>query len=158
MYKRQVQSERGQLRFLAQQLPQAEAILFDDNAEPNALLSEQPPSFDALLMSAEEGAAWSIRFPRYTLVTPKPVLLAPFGYAVAPGDDKLLTFLDAWLQNARGAGSIDRLYRWMLGDRFHPPTALVYRPGRARLARLRGALKKFEVPVRGKDVPPFSSA
>jgi ABC-type amino acid transport substrate-binding protein len=107
-----VQSERGQLRFLAQQLPQAEAILFDDNAELNALLSEQPPGIDTLLMSAEEGAAWSIRFPRYTLVTATPVLLAPFGFAATSGDDELLTFLDAWLQNARGAGSIDRLYRY----------------------------------------------
>lgn len=81
-------------------------------------------------MSAEEGAAWSIRFPRYTLVTPTPVLLAAFGYAVAPRDDKLLTFLDAWLQNARGAGSIDRLYRyWMLGE--IDPT----RPPRGSIAR-----------------------
>ena len=119
-----VQRERGQLRFLAQQLPQARPVIFDDNAELNQLLAEKPPGFDALLMAAEEGAAWSIRFPRFTLVTPTPVLLAPFGYAVAPGDPQLLTFVDAWLQNARSSGSVDRLYRyWMLGeiDAARPP-------------------------------------
>jgi ABC-type amino acid transport substrate-binding protein len=87
-------------------------------------LAEQPPVFDALLMSAEEGAAWSIRFPRYTLVTPTPVLLAPFGYAAVPGDGQLLAFFDAWLQNARSAGIVDGLYRyWMLGeiDATRPP-------------------------------------
>jgi Na+/H+-dicarboxylate symporter len=115
---------RAQLRFLSQLLPNAKPIRFSDNAELNALLAEQPPSFDALLMSAEEGAAWSIRFPSYTLVTPTPVLLAPLGYAVAPGDGQLLAFFDAWLQNARSAGIVDGLYRfWMLGeiDATRPP-------------------------------------
>jgi len=119
-----VAGEDAQLRFLEQLLPEAEPVLFSDNAELNTLLAEQPPAFDALLMAAEEGAAWSIRFPRYTLVTPTPVLLAPFGYAVVPGDGQLLAFFDAWLQNARSAGIIDRLYRyWMLGeiDATRPP-------------------------------------
>ncbi|MCG6942616.1 MAG: cation:dicarboxylase symporter family transporter [Thiohalocapsa sp.] len=119
-----VADEPAQLQFLSQLLPHAEPLRFTDNAELNALLAAQPPAFDALLMSAEEGAAWSIRFPRYTLVTPTPILLAPFGYAVAAGDSELLTFFDAWLQNARSAGIVDKLYRyWMLGeiDATRPP-------------------------------------
>jgi Na+/H+-dicarboxylate symporter/ABC-type amino acid transport substrate-binding protein len=114
----------AELRFLSQLLPTAKPLRFTDNAELNALLAEQPPAFDALMMPAEEGAAWSIRFPQYTLVTPAPVLLAPFGYAVAPGDGQLLAFFDAWLQGARSAGIVDQLYRfWMLGeiDATRPP-------------------------------------
>ncbi|WP_295884610.1 transporter substrate-binding domain-containing protein [uncultured Thiohalocapsa sp.] len=112
-----VAGERAQLRFLSQVLPQARPVVFEDTAELNALLAAAPPGFDALMMSAEEGAAWSIRFPRYTLVTPAPVLLAPFGYAVAPGDAQLLAFVDAWLDNARSGGIVDGLYRyWMLGE------------------------------------------
>jgi Na+/H+-dicarboxylate symporter/ABC-type amino acid transport substrate-binding protein len=119
-----VADERAQLRFLSQLLPQAEPVVFSDKAELNTLLAEQPPAFDAVLMSAEEGAAWSIRFPSYTLVTPTPVLLAPFGYAVTLGDPEILMFFDAWLDNARSAGIVDRLYRfWMLGeiDSTRPP-------------------------------------
>lgn len=114
----------AQARFLEQLLPQARQLRFSDNAELNTLLAKQPPAFDALLMPAEEGAAWSIRFPRYTLVTPTPLLLAPLGYAVTPGDAQLLAFFDAWLQNARSAGIVDGLYRyWMLGeiDATRPP-------------------------------------
>jgi Na+/H+-dicarboxylate symporter len=119
-----VADEQAQLRFLSQLLPNSEPLLFTDNAELNTLLARQPPDFDALLMSAEEGAAWSIRFPNYTLVTPTPILLAPFGYAVAPGDGQLLAFFDAWLNAVRSVGILDGLYRyWMLGeiDATRPP-------------------------------------
>jgi ABC-type amino acid transport substrate-binding protein len=119
-----VADAQAQLRFLSQLLPESEPVRFSENAELNALLAEQPPGFDALMMSAEEGAAWSIRFPSYTLVTPTPILIAPFGYAVAPGDAQLLAFFDAWLEAAGNAGIVDALYRyWMLGqiDATRPP-------------------------------------
>jgi Na+/H+-dicarboxylate symporter len=61
-----VADAQAQLRFLSQLLPESEPVRFSENAELNALLAEQPPGFDALMMSAEEGAAWSIRFPSYT--------------------------------------------------------------------------------------------
>ena len=81
------------------------------------LLSANPLAFDALLMPAEEGAAWTIRFPRFNLVTPSPILIVPFAYAVQQGDDALLNFFNAWLLNARGDGTVDALYRyWMLGQ------------------------------------------
>jgi hypothetical protein len=70
-----------------------------------------------LLMPAEEATAWTIRYPRFNLVTLEPVLLVPFGYAVARGETELLDFLDAWMINARGSGLLDQLYRyWMLGE------------------------------------------
>ena len=108
---------RASVRFLQQRLPNAVPMLVDDNAAFDALLSEAPFSVDALLMPVEEAAAWTIRYPRFNLVTPEPVLLVPFGYAVARGETDLLRFLDAWLVNARASGKIDRLYRyWMLGE------------------------------------------
>ncbi|UHD17571.1 hypothetical protein [Thiocapsa bogorovii] len=44
--------------------------------------------------------------------------MIPFGYALArDADPKLMTFFNAWLNNARGYGTIDTLYRyWMLGE------------------------------------------
>ena len=104
-------------RFLDQTLPGAQPVLFEDNDDLNALLSADPLIFDALLMPAEEGAAWTIRYPRFNLVTPSPILIVPFAYAVQQGDDALLDFLNAWLLNARGNGTVDALYRyWMLGQ------------------------------------------
>ncbi|MCF7997266.1 MAG: cation:dicarboxylase symporter family transporter [Chromatiaceae bacterium] len=108
---------RASVRFLQQRLPNAVPQLVDDNAAFDALLAEQPLRIDGLLMPAEEAAAWTIRYPRFNLVTPEPVLLVPFGYAVARGETELLDFLDAWLINARGSGLLDQIYRyWMLGE------------------------------------------
>ncbi|MGB5736538.1 MAG: transporter substrate-binding domain-containing protein, partial [Thiohalocapsa sp.] len=104
-------------QFLRQRLPEAEPITFSDNADIDALLAADSRPFDALLMPAEEGAAWTIRYPRLSLVTPSPILLTPFSYSVQLGDTELLTFLNAWILNAQGSGTVDTLYRyWMLGD------------------------------------------
>jgi len=104
-------------QFLRQRLPKARPITFTDNADIDALLSTEPRPFDALLMPAEEGAAWTIRHPRLSLVTPSPILLTPFAYSVQLGDTELLTFFNAWLLNAQGSGTVDSLYRyWMLGE------------------------------------------
>jgi ABC-type amino acid transport substrate-binding protein len=68
-------------------------------------------------MPAEDGAAWTIRHPRFSLVTLSPILLTPFAYSVQIGDTELLTFFNAWLLNVQGNGTIDTLYRyWMLGE------------------------------------------
>jgi hypothetical protein len=105
------------VRFLAQRLPAAQPVVFSDFVEIEALLTERPLAFDALLMSAEEGAAWTIRHPRFNLVTPAPVLVVPFGYAVARGDTQTLELFDAWLRTAQGHRTIAALCRyWMLGD------------------------------------------
>lgn len=74
------------------------------------------PDADAVLSPAEEGAAWTLRHPRFSLVTPVPTLFLPFGFAVGRDDADLLLFLNTWLLNAKGDGTIDRLYDyWMLG-------------------------------------------
>ena len=51
------------------------------------------------------------------MVTPRPTLFVPKGFAVAKGDTGLLEYLDTWLLRARTDGTIDALYRyWMLGE------------------------------------------
>ncbi len=103
--------------FLLQTLPKAMPVVFKDNAELDHLSQENPLQADALLMPAEEGAAWTIRYPRFNLVTPFPIRWASFGYVARLGDERLLTFFNAWLVNARGDGTISALYRhWMLGE------------------------------------------
>lgn len=109
---------RATLRYIERMLPEAEPVFLPNIRNLDALLSEDPPAFDAILMAAEEAAAWTIRFPRFNLSTPTPILMAPFGYALARNaDPHLLNFFNAWLNNARGYGTLDELYRfWMLGE------------------------------------------
>lgn len=117
-------------RFLEQTLPAAQSVFFGDDSDLDDLLSAEELTFDALLMRAEEGAAWTIRYPRFNLVAPSPILIVPFAYAVGQGDNELLAFLDAWLVNARGTGTVDELYRyWMLGQvqQIKPPRWSVVR-------------------------------
>jgi hypothetical protein len=60
--------------------------------------------------------------------------------AVANERAQLLTFVDAWLANARSARIVDDLYRYIDArpDRCDPATALVHRAGCARVAGLTG--------------------
>ena len=105
------------LSFLARELPNATAVVYQDKKELDHMLASGLPDADAILMAAEEGAAWTILHPQFHLVAPAPTLLFPFGYAVAHGDSQLLLYLNTWLLNAEGDGTIDGLYRyWMLGE------------------------------------------
>ena len=103
--------------FVARTLPDAAPVTYRDNQELDQRLAAGLPHADAVLAPAEEGAAWTILHPQFNLVTPTPILLVPFGYAVARGNSDLLLYLDTWLLNAAGDGTIDALYRyWMLGE------------------------------------------
>ncbi len=62
-----------------------------------------------LLIAAEEGAAWNILYPEYSVVVPKPVIQRPVCMAARTNDAEWLRFLDRWLDFARLDGSLDRL-------------------------------------------------
>ena len=66
---------------------------------------------------AWRGAAWTLLYPDFSLVVPKPALFRPVGYAVARGNDELLEVFNAWLVALKSRGRVDELYRyWMLGE------------------------------------------
>ena len=70
-----------------------------------------------LVVSAEVGSAWTLRFPAYAVVNPLAREVAiPLVYPVAARDDDLRQFLNHWLDLNRRAGTIDDLYDyWILG-------------------------------------------
>jgi ABC-type amino acid transport substrate-binding protein len=104
-------------RFLRRLLPEAKAVLIEDTAKLDAILAADTLPFDALLMTAEEGAAWTVRYPRYNLVPPSPILMASLAFPVRRDEDELVAFFNAWLLNAKADGTVDALYRyWMLGE------------------------------------------
>jgi Na+/H+-dicarboxylate symporter/ABC-type amino acid transport substrate-binding protein len=103
------------------------------NAHPTRLgsLEEQYQYFesggegaDAFLDAAEEGAAWTVLYPSFTVVVPRPVLRLPVAYSVSPDNLSLLQAMNDWLKIERATGDIEEIYDyWIQGDTTHtkPP-------------------------------------
>jgi ABC-type amino acid transport substrate-binding protein len=74
--------------------------------------------YDALVIDAESGSAWTILYPRFEVVIPRPDLIKlPVGFAVGPREADLANFLDRWIAVKRGEPRFDRLLRyWIKGD------------------------------------------
>ncbi|GHD32647.1 cation:dicarboxylate symporter family transporter [Halioglobus pacificus] len=72
---------------------------------------------DALLLSAEEGAAYAYRYPRYTVARARDGgIRYPAAYAVPKGDTEMQAFVSNWVDLKRKDGTVDELHTyWMLG-------------------------------------------
>jgi len=73
---------------------------------------------DALVTGAEVGAAWTLLYPEYDVVVPKPVaMVVPLGYAVARGNTEMADFLSHWIDLKKKDRTIEKLYNyWILGQ------------------------------------------
>lgn len=73
---------------------------------------------DAILMGAEEAAAWTLVYPRYSVVVPFPDEWgAPMAYPLSTQPSRLHGFVNAWLQLAARDGTVDRYFSyWILGE------------------------------------------
>ena len=68
------------------------------------------------LDSAEEGAAWTVLYPHFSVVVPRPLVQLPVAYLVAPDNPSLLRAMNEWLQIERATGDIDEVYDyWVQG-------------------------------------------
>ena len=98
-------------------LPQASLVLMNGTDDQRRLLETETDEVDAIADLSEEGAAWSLLYPRYSLVVPKPTYFLPVSYSVAPSNTSLLQALNAWMLAEKSKGTVDELYRyWMLGE------------------------------------------
>ena len=72
---------------------------------------------DALLMEAEGGSAWTLRYPRFKVVVPKPhVSKIPIAYPVAGRDSEFADFLSHWVKLKKNSLEYPMLYdHWILG-------------------------------------------
>jgi ABC-type amino acid transport substrate-binding protein len=71
---------------------------------------------DALMLSYEEGVAYSYRYPRFTVVRTDRQGGLPAAYPLPKGDIETVEFMNNWIELKRGEGTIDELYQyWMLG-------------------------------------------
>ena len=96
-------------------LPNAEVIPIDS---PRVFFRAEPGRFDALVYTAEAGAAWTLIYPAYSVVVPRPdTISVPLAYVVRRGDDEWRRYVDVWLELRRRDGTLDQLYdRWILGE------------------------------------------
>ncbi len=74
-------------------------------------------TWDALAISAEADSAWSLLYPKYGVVVPKPrISTYPVGYGVAMGNQNLLVYLNNWLTIMKNSNRTREAYdRWILG-------------------------------------------
>jgi proton glutamate symport protein len=99
---------------LREALPNAECI---EISSPRDFFNESRPGFDGFLFTAEAGSAWTLLYPKFTVVVPQPGLLSlPLAYAMARGDREFLDFVNAWIELKQKDGTVARLYdHWILG-------------------------------------------
>jgi len=94
--------------------PEAELLTVEG---PRGFFREQLDNVDALVYSAEGGSAWTLVYPDYSVVIPRPATTrVPLAYQLPKGQSALRDYVDLWLELKLKDGSFDRYYeRWILG-------------------------------------------
>ena len=92
----------------------AKAVKLDSASE---FFQPDQQNIDCLLISAEAGSAWTLLYPDYQVVVPKPMMKVQLlGYPVAGGDQDLLNYLNSWIDIAVKGKFVDELFdHWILG-------------------------------------------
>lgn len=73
--------------------------------------------YDAVVISAQAGSAWTLFFPGYGIAIPETTSRYPVAYAVAQSNQSLLNYVNNWQKLRKVDGHQDRIYNyWMLGQ------------------------------------------
>lgn len=97
--------------------PEAQMAIITDMQDQRRLLESGAEGVDGIFDMSEEAAAWTVLYPSFALVVPRPTRFIPVAYAVAKENDRLLAAVNAWLIIEEAEGNIDALYaHWMLGE------------------------------------------
>ncbi len=121
---------------IRQELPDAELVPIDS---VDQLFAGGSLAFDAVVLTAERGSAWTLLHPQYSVAVPMPQpIKVPLAYPVAAHDEALAKLVSTWIELKQKDGTIDALFaHWILGrDAVGTPAALVGHSGRAALGRL----------------------
>ena len=100
-------------------IPQAEFVRIESIDE---FFSRAGDDIDAILLTAERGAALSMIHPEYTVVLPRPKLVSiPIAYPLSFRFLRAVRSLNNWLELKQLDGTIDTLYNyWLLGKNAVP--------------------------------------
>lgn len=85
---------------------------------PREFLDAPEGKFDALVYSAEAGSAWTLLYPSFSVVLPKPgVISVPVIFGLPSDAPSLSRYVNAWIALNKSSRQIDRLYKyWILGQ------------------------------------------
>jgi Na+/H+-dicarboxylate symporter len=104
------------IAFARSMLPHAVLVPLNGPGDLRETLESNSPAVNAIADLSEEGAAWTLLYPYFDLVVPKPTVFTQQGFGVARGNQSLAQTLDAWVVEEKAKGTVDTLYRyWMLG-------------------------------------------
>ena len=100
-------------------MPQAEIVKLE-SAE--AFFQPGNAELDAMYLTAEQGAAWTLIHPEYSVAIPQPdVRAVPIAIGMARDARVLADYVDEWLRLKREDGTLNDLYRhWILGAGAQP--------------------------------------
>ena len=95
-------------------LPRADVVQVDSVED---YFETNPQGLDALLLEAEGGSAWTLMYPKFSVVVPKPhVSKIPLAYPVAGRDREFADFLSHWIKLKQSSVEYRRIYdHWILG-------------------------------------------
>jgi len=98
-------------------LPHAEIVPLATSRDIRRYLESGSDELDAIMMPAEEAAAWSLYYPTFSVAVPKPVLIrVPLAYALDRDAEQMQDLLNTWIQLKRSDQTIQELYdHWILG-------------------------------------------
>ena len=73
---------------------------------------------DALLTTAEQGSAWTLLYPHYTVVIPEESIFKDFiAYPIPKGNLEFLNYLNQWLNIVKMSDFSKKEYEyWILGQ------------------------------------------
>lgn len=110
-----VQADEAFLNRFQLLLPDAKIKLVDS---PREFLRGQRPELDAVVYSAEGGSAWTLLYPGFTVIVPKPNLIhVPLAYVLPQGDSQWGSYVSQWVELKKKDGTVEDLYdHWILGS------------------------------------------
>jgi Na+/H+-dicarboxylate symporter/ABC-type amino acid transport substrate-binding protein len=100
--------------FVRQRLPEAELVVLNSAEE---FFQSKGKHLDGFIYTAEEGSAWSLLYPQYTVVVPPPAIAVPLSYPVARADQELADYVNVFIDLKKRDGTLKKLYDyWVLGQ------------------------------------------
>ncbi len=100
---------------IKEHLPQATVVPIESNS---AFFEGEAMDFSFLFDSVEVGSAWTLLYPDFQAIIPRPLdAAAPLAYATSGGDERWMNFLNSWIRLQEKDGTMRTLYRhWVLGE------------------------------------------
>jgi ABC-type amino acid transport substrate-binding protein len=99
---------------IRRELPDAELVPIDS---VDQVFADKTFAFDAIVLTAERGSAWTLVHPQYSVAIPRPQpIRGPLAYPIATRDEALAKVVSTWIELKQKDGTIDALFaHWILG-------------------------------------------